>query len=193
MPKSPADETADDLDQLHHTLTSYAAGKVNPIDRPGDVGHVSVTLPAWVILRLWNGLRVASRQLRTLVGQLEGSRQRVTQLEGTVSAQQSELSRLRGTESDRLEALGRWAAEFAAEHGVDASELHGLVQAQAEHDHALWSRLDRDRQALEAYRTAATWAVDQVRQANALEDGLSAPDVVKLVRALDKAYRVSRV
>jgi hypothetical protein len=193
MAHSPADETADFLDAQHQNLAAYTPGLVQPSDPPGMVGHITVGVPAWLVLRLWEGLSTASRQLRTLASQYRGSQARVAELEQRCAAQAVRLDALSGTESTRLENLTRWASAFAEDHGLDVDGLHEAVRAQAEWDHDLWARLDRERVELEAFRIAVRSCVEQVRETGAEAKGLDARGVKVVLRALDRAYRTSRV
>lgn len=192
MAQSPADETADFLDAQHQNLATYTPGLVTPMDSPGTVGHVTVSIPAWLVLRLWEGMTTAARQLRTLASQYRASQARVADLEARCATQSVRLDGLLGTDSERVERLTRWAVEFAAEHGVEPGRLDELVRAQAEWDHELWARLDRERVELEAFRIAVRSCVAQVRDTGAEDKGLDARGVKVVLRALDRAYRTSR-
>lgn len=192
--QSPADQTADQLDEFGDHVHAYATQHgVEPDGRAAMLAHVSVPLPAHLVLRLWHLARTASRQLRVLSEIARAQGDRVRQLEAQTGAQQLELSQLRGTESERLEALSRWAVGFAAENDVEPSKWPALVDAQRRHDEALWARLDTDRQRLESYRLEVLAVAEQVRTMEPKgPGGLDVEQVGRVLLALDRAYRKSR-
>jgi len=192
--QSPADQTADQLDKFGDDVHAYATQYgVEPDGRAAMLAHVTVPLPAHLVLRLWHLARTASRQLRVLSEISRAQADRVRQLEAANGAQAVELAALRGSESDRLEALSRWVIEFAAENGVEPAELPALVAAQREHDSALWAHLDRERQALEQYRLAVFSVTEQLRDSGALRTGLEKRGVTVILQGLERAYRRSRL
>lgn len=192
MLKSPAEETATrlgalraDLRELHVAQTGVEPTRANP--------EAVIGLPASMVADLVTVALAAGRQLDTLAVLTRSQSDRVQSLESTNGAQSLKLSQLRGTESARVEALSRWAVGFAVENGVEPSKWPALVDAQLRHDETLWARLDRERMALEQYRLAVHAITEQIRDAKGATDGLDGHGVKVVLRALDQAYRRSRL